>query len=233
MNNINMKKIVLLISVIHSFSFVNAQNWQSLFDGKTLTGWDIRDANSPVEVKNGTIIAFHKDTASHTYLCTKEEFSDFIFEVDVKVEGDLNSGILIRGISIPDFKEGKVHGYQMEIDQSERQWTGGIFEELGRGWLYDLKEKTEEKKAYKPSAWNHYRIEAIGNVFKIWVNDVPILHMMDSKTAKGVIGFQIHEASKFKGGNVAIKNIRILSKKLNKFSKEIPLEAKAINYKIE
>lgn len=223
-----MKKAIFIFVLAHQCFVVNAQKWQSVFDGETLNGWEVRDANSPVDVKNGVLVSYHKDTEAHTYLCTKKEYSDFILELNVKVEGDLNSGILIRGISIPDYKNGKVHGYQMEIDQTERQWTGGIFEELGRGWLYDLKGKVDEQKAYKPSAWNHYRIEAIGNVFKIWVNNIPVLHMVDDKTAKGVIGFQIHEASKFKGGNVAIKNVRILNKKLKKYSKEIPLEVKVI-----
>ena len=133
-------------------------------------------------------------------------------ELDVKVVGDLNSGILLRGVSDAKVRNGKVHGYQMEIDQSNRQWTGGIYEEMGRGWLYSLEDKADAQKAYKQSDWNHYRIEAIGEHFRIWVNGIPTLNMADKKTSEGVIGIQIHNLPKNGGGGaVQIRNVRIVS----------------------
>jgi len=186
--------------------------WTSLFNGRDLTGWEVRDGTSTVLVDDGAMVAFHQGTSGHTYLTTEKSYGDFILELDVKVIGDLNSGILLRGVSDPNFRNGKVHGYQMEIDQSERQWTGGIYEEMGRGWLYSLEGKDDAKKAYNPSEWNHYRIEAIGEHFRIWVNGIPTLNMSDKKTTEGVIGFQIHNLSKNGGGgSVSIRNVRIVS----------------------
>ena len=207
----------------------NAQKWYPLFDGRTMNGWETRDANSPVEIKDGTMMAHHRDTTGHTYLSTIDEFKDFILELEVKVVGDLNSGILLRGIRSPEIHQGKLHGYQMEIDQSERQWTGGIFEELGRGWLYSLENRETEREAYKPSEWNHYRIEVIKNTFKIWVNHKPVLHMIDSKTRKGVIAFQIHDLTEgYAGGTIEIRNMNILTKKTTKYSRRIALDGKVI-----
>lgn len=219
------KSCIITIACILMLQYVaTAQKWQQLFDGSTMDGWEVRDANSPVLVKDGAIVAYHKDSTGHTYICTQESFNNFILELEVKVTGDLNSGILIRGIVDPDLNNGKAHGYQMEIDQSERQWTGGIFEEMGRGWLYSLQDKDEERKAYKPSEWNTYRIEVIDDIFKIWVNDQPVLHMSDNKTQEGVIGFQIHNLSKkFKGGSVSFRNVKILTAKLKKYSRDMPL----------
>ncbi|MEZ5278317.1 MAG: PQQ-dependent sugar dehydrogenase [Opitutaceae bacterium] len=189
-----------------------SNNWRSLFDGETLDGWTVRDGTSTVLVDDGMMVAVHQGTTGHTYLVTEERFSDFILELDVKVIGDLNSGILLRGIADPAVKGGKVHGYQMEIDQSPRQWTGGIFEEMGRGWLYSLDGRDEARAAYRPSAWNHYRIEAIGDILRIWVNGVPTLNLKDDRTAEGVIGFQIHNLPKEGGGGaVFIRNVRILT----------------------
>ena len=186
--------------------------WTSLFNGRDLSGWEVRDGNSTVLVDDGTMVALHQDTNAFTYLTTKKTYSDFILEVDVKVIGDLNSGILLRGLSDPDFKGGNLHGYQMEIDQSERQWTGGIYEEAGRGWLYSLEGKDDAQMAYRKSDWNHYRIEAIGEHFRIWVNGVPTLNMADKKTTEGVIGFQIHKLHKNGGGGaVYIRNVRIVA----------------------
>jgi hypothetical protein len=164
-----------------------------------------------VLVDDGAMVAIHQDTNAFTYLTTKKTFSDFILELDIKVIGDLNSGILLRGQSDPTFRDGKMHGYQMEIDQSDRQWTGGIYEEGGRGWLYSLENKPEAQAAYKHSDWNHYRIEAIGENFRIWVNGVPTLNMVDSQTAEGVLGIQIHKLSQDGGGGaVYLRNVRIV-----------------------
>ena len=191
--------------------------WTSLFNGINLAGWDVRDGTSTVLVDDGAMVAFHQGTSGHTYLTTEKTYGDFVLELDVKVVGDLNSGILIRGVIDPDFKGGKVHGYQMEIDQSERQWTGGIYEEMGRGWLYSLEGKEEARKAYRPSELNHYRIEAIGDHFRTWVNGVPTLNMVDGKTAEGVIGFQIHNLPKSGGGGaVYIRNVRIIADEAGK-----------------
>ncbi len=186
--------------------------WTSLFNGTDLRGWEVRDGTSSALVDDGAMVAFHQDTSGHTYLTTKKSYKDFVIEVDVKVIGDLNSGILLRGVSDPAVKNGKLHGYQMEIDQSERRWTGGIYEEMGRGWLYSLEGRDEARKAYRPSEWNHYRIEALGDHFRIWVNGVPTLNMVDGKTAEGVIGFQIHKLPQTGGGGaVYIRNLRIIA----------------------
>lgn len=186
--------------------------WTSLFNGRNLDGWEVRDGTSTVLVDDGAMVAFHQGTTGHTYLATKKTFGDFVLELDVKIVGDLNSGILLRGVIDPNLHDGKAHGYQMEIDQSDRQWTGGIYEEMGRGWLYSLEDKDDARKAYRPSEWNHYRIEAIGENFRTWVNGVPTLNMVDGETAEGVIGFQIHNLPKNGGGgSVSIRNVRIIS----------------------
>lgn len=191
---------------------VPAPQWQSLFDGHSLDGWDVVEGQSTVLVDDGAIVAVHQDASAMTYLVTAETYADFILEVDVKVIGNLNSGILLRGQRNPAIMDGRTHGYQMEIDQSSRQWTGGIYEEGGRGWLYSLEGKAAARDAYRPSEWNHYRIEAIGQTFRTWVNGVPTLHLIDDQTASGLIGFQIHRLTEdLSGGAVYLRNIRILT----------------------
>lgn len=191
---------------------VGEPKWTSLFNGRDLKGWEIHDGPATVLVDDGAMVFFHQNTESFPYLATKKTYGDFILEADIKIIGDLNSGILLRGIVDPEIRDGKPHGYQMEIDQSERQWTGGIYEEGGRNWIYSLEGKDEARQAYKPSDWNHYRVEAIGEHFRIWVNGIPTLNMVDRKTAEGVIGFQIHKLPPSGGGgSVSIRNVRIIS----------------------
>src|SRR5690606_2878987 len=105
-----------------------------------------------------------------------------ILEVDVKLEGtETNSGIQTR--SHLDLKanngKGRVYGRQVEIDPTPRAWTGGIYDEARRGWLYTLDLNERAKSAFKAGEFNRIRIEAIGNETRTWVNDIPVAAVID------------------------------------------------------
>jgi hypothetical protein len=91
----------------------------------------------------------------------------------------MNFGIRFRSESRPDYKDGRVHGYQKEIDPSERRWSGGIYDEGRRLWLYSLEYNPAAGFAYRRAGWNHYRIEAIGKEVRTFVNGVPAEHQFD------------------------------------------------------
>ena len=119
-----------------------------------------------------------------------------------------------------------VHGYQIEIDPSERSWTGGIYEESLRGWLYPLDNNIEAQKAFKQQQWNRFRIEAIGDTIKTLVNDVPTAHFVDEMTREGFIALQVHGIGKNKekqGQTVRWRNIRIITDNPVKYSRPTPL----------
>jgi len=61
----------------------------------------------------------------NTFLCTKENYDDFILTFEGILEEETNSGVMFRAQSKPDYQDGRVHGYQMEMDPSKRKWTGG------------------------------------------------------------------------------------------------------------
>ena len=218
--------LVLCIGIlISTLSCQQGESWMDLFNGTDLQGWEISDGNAEVWVESGMIIACQTDTANFPYLVTKEVYDDFILELDLKITGELNSGVAIRGNSDPDINNGAMNGYQMEIDQSERRWTGGIYETAGRLWLTPLEGMEKEMAAYQKSQWNHYRIEAIGDVFKIWVNDVPTTHLIDSKTASGKIAFQIHKRRpEMEIDTMRIRNIRIITDDPGRFTRPITLD---------
>jgi len=188
--------------------------WVSLFDGQTLNGWSIKGGNASYEVKDGSIVGTSTLNTPNTFLCTDAMYGDFILELEYKVDPLLNSGIQIRSNSIPSYRNGVVHGYQVEIDPSERAWSAGIYEEQGRDWLYDLDNNPLAQKAFRQNEWNSYRIEAIGDTLKTWINGVEAAHLVDDRTKNGFIGLQVHgikdEAEK-EGTQVIWKNIRILT----------------------
>ncbi len=215
-----MKKIFNLIPLLIILCFAaNAQlssqekkdGWKLLFNGKNLDGWNQKNGKAKYEVINGEIVGTTVANTENSFLCTNENYGDYIFQVDLKVDNEMNSGIQFRSLSTPEFMDGRVHGYQMEIDPSKRGWSGGIYDEARRGWLCSNEGNDAAKAAFKPNDWNTYRIEAIGNTIRTWVNDVPISHLVDDMTPSGFIALQVHSiyGNMKEGMQIRWKNIKI------------------------
>ncbi len=207
-----MKKIVLFILV--SSTLLLAQNgrgveWEYPFDGKSLEGWEQKGGEAEYKVEDGMIVGVSKVNTPNSFLCTKKHYGNFIFEVEFLVDDRMNSGIQIRSNSLEEYRNGRVHGYQVEIDPSARAWSAGIYDEARRGWLYELRNNEAARKAFKHGEWNKYHIEAIGSSIKTWINGVPASNLEDSKTPKGFIALQVH-GMKEGGVEVKWKNIRII-----------------------
>ena len=224
-----MKKSILLVLAIALFSFGTTKNkntpWIHLIDGNTLNGWTILGGNASYKVKNGVIIGTTAANSPNTFLTTNNHYGDFILELDYKVNPSMNSGIQIRSNSLPAYRNGNVHGYQVEIDPSKRAWSGGIYDEQRRGWLIPLTDTPKAQKAFKQNEWNHFRIEAIGDTIKTWINKVPAAYLIDDKTASGFIGLQVHGIPKDKkaGTQIRWKNIKIITDSPVKYSRKSSL----------
>ena len=174
-------------------SGLNAQEESvTLFDGKTLTGWTQRGGKAEYAVEDGEIVGSTVPKTPNSFLCTKANYENFILELDFKVHPELNSGVQIRSNSLPEYKNGRVHGYQVEIDPSDRGWTAGIYDEARRGWLNDLHVNRKASYAFRQNGWNHLKVEAIGDRIRTWINGVPAANLKDSMTKTGFIALQIH-----------------------------------------
>ncbi|GAL67195.1 3-keto-disaccharide hydrolase [Jejuia pallidilutea] len=201
--------------------------WINLISENSLDGWNIKGGEATYQNKNGIIIGTTAANTPNTFLTTNEMYGDFIFEIDFKVDSTMNSGIQIRSNSLPYYQNGRVHGYQVEIDPSKRAWSGGIYDEGRRKWLNPLQDNPAAQNAFKQNEWNHYRVEAIGDTIKTWINGVPAAYLIDDKTASGFIGLQVHSIGKNKeklGKQVMWKDAKILTENLTKYSKKSPLE---------
>jgi hypothetical protein len=210
-----MKKILSFSMLcLFTLSGLMAQNdgWVSLFNGKDLTGWKQLNGEAKYTVENGVIVGTTVLNTPNSFICSEKNYSDFIFEVDLLVEPDMNSGIQFRSESKADYNNGRVHGYQCEVDPSARAWSGGIYDEARRGWLYTLELNPKAQPALKMGEWNRYRVECIGNSIKTWINDVPCAHVIDDMTPTGFIALQVHGIGNNKekeGQQIKWKNIRI------------------------
>lgn len=219
-------KRVLLTSVIPSFLILaflvtgiscsnsstskkdtsSEEGWINLFNGKDLSGWSELEGKTKFEVKDGQIIGTTIPNNPNSVLCTNKNYSDFILELDIKVDSPLNSGVQIRSHLS---EKGEVYGYQIEVDPSKRAWSGGIYDCRRRGWMINLENKPEKQRAFKNGEWNHYKIKFNGDTLESWINKFPIATLVDTlNDPTGFIGLQA-DGNKQGGLQVRFKDIRI------------------------
>ncbi len=181
-----------------------ADGMKQLFNGKDLAGWTQRGGKAIYAVEGGVIVGRSVPNTPNSFLCTARPYTNFVLELEFKVATNLNSGVQIRSECFDEAREvdvagkkfkipaGRVHGYQVEIDPSDRAWTGGIYDEGRRGWLNDLKSNEAARKAFRQGGWNQFRVEANGDSLKTWLNGVPAADLKDSVTPAGFIALQVH-----------------------------------------
>lgn len=205
--------LMFVLLSLASLSAVAEEDRVSLFDGQTLDGWVQKGGQASFAAKDGAIVGHSVPKTPNSFLCTKKTYSDFVLEYEYKCDNALNSGVQIRSNVFDKkteveldgktrrFAAGRVHGYQVEIDPNkpDRMWSGGIYDEGRRGWLYpglrggDAKAFTEQgKKTYQPEQWNKVRVECRGNRIRTWLNGELRADFEDDATSEGFIALQVH-----------------------------------------
>ena len=226
--------VLCLLCSLTSFAQTEKGKWKTLFNGKNLDGWELtsRGKLAAAWVENGEIVCHQVvNTAQHTFVRTKKKYADFILEGDCKLDGDLHTAFLFRMIEAPDTAKVSLLGYQVKIDSTPRKWTGGVFDDFGNSWrwLHTLEDDARAREAFKMKEWNTFRIEAIGNTIKVWVNDIPTVHLINNKYDKGYIALKIHSMGNTPEKEkilVHFKNIKIMTKNVEKYKKQTDLVAK-------
>lgn len=210
---------LLLASVLASVAAEDS-GWRPLFDGKSLDGWAQKGGKAKYRIENGEIVGISQPNTPNSFLCTTQSFTNFILEIEFKVAPGLNSGVQIRSQDTASQVEwngktykganGRVHGIQVEIDPSNRAWSGGLYEEGRRGWLHDLSKNEAARKAFKQNDWNKYHIEAKGEHITTSINGVPAADIHDPHSKSGFIGLQVHGVGRRTNDlEVRFRNIRI------------------------
>ncbi len=185
----------------------------SLFDGKTLDGWEgdraiwsVRDGALTGETKADTGLR------ENSFLLWKDQVEDFELRLKFKLENG-NSGIYYRARKRPAGQTGgdPLVGSQADFDASGR-WTGVIMEYLlrdvlaERGWKVVIDEQgkkqatplgdpTQLLAAVKPGEWNDYRVVARGGGVKLEINGVTMCELDDrdpKRLAHGWLAVQVH-----------------------------------------
>ena len=211
--------IVIILQFLSVCTFAQ-DDWSYLFNGKDLKGWEVIGGTAKYYVEGNELIGVAVPNSPNSFLVTKQNFSDFILEFEVYVDTQLNSGVLVRSNSLPEYQNGRAHGYQVEIDPSDRAFSGGIYDEARRGWMYPISRNEKAKYAFKMASWNTFHIEFIGNTINTWINGIQCSRLVDDMTSEGFIGLQIHSINdkELEGAKVRWRNIRIVTDNFEKYS---------------
>jgi hypothetical protein len=171
-----------------------ADRWTPLFDGQNIENWHNPYDWGKAWVEGGQILL---QADKKFFLLTGKTYRDFVFEGEVKMpEGKSNSGFMFRCHKQPN----RVFGYQAEVDPSDRQWSGGLYDEGRRGWLNPDRDDPDSVEAFVESTrgafkrydWNRYRIHCVGPSLRIFVNGVPTTDFIDTVDREGYIAVQHH-----------------------------------------
>ena len=239
----------LLIALPHA---AWADDWQSLFNGKDLTGWKGRP--DLWSVKDGAITGYTPDgkiPGGNSFLVWDGTVGDFELKVTFKIAGG-NSGIQYRSKNADKPEEYRIAGYQADIDGSKGMGYFGIcYEERGRqiicnrgtrtfidadGTKYEQRvaDAGDVLKSIKPNNWNEYTVIACANHLTQKINGTTTAEVIDWQSEKraleGLLAFQIHAG--MGEMTVQFKDVQLKKltgcKEVTKESMPIPGDAKKL-----
>ena len=187
--------------------YVTELGYQSLFDGKSLAGWEGagQEAEKCWKVEDGTLLCTGE---KGPWLRTKEQYGDFNLRLDYKLKEGGNSGVYVR---VPEkgTHHGKDAGVEIQVldDKADRykklkpyQFTGSIYAIA----------PAKEHVGRDAGQWNSLEINCSGPAYRITHNGIVILEAdekafpeLAERLAKGYLGLQNHSEE------VWYRNLRI------------------------
>jgi len=193
--------LTLLVSVAAGSVHADDGKWVSLFDGKTLEGWEIIGRDGSVwEVKDGAMTG---SGDASMLVHTSGPYRNFRYRAEVKISDGGNSGLYFRTTRKPSFSD----GYEAQIDSTHGDpiRTGSLY---GMNHVY--------KQLVKPDTWFTYEIEVRDNVWrgrdntriKVTVNDDELYEYLDFALTfkEGHFAFQHHDP----GSKVEIRKVEVM-----------------------
>lgn len=198
--------------VLLTFTTTAHAGWLDLFNGHDLTGWTRVNGAAPYTVEDGAIVGTSVTGSPNSFLATDQKFGDFVLEFEFSPDAHINSGVQFRSNSTPDYRDGRVHGLQYEIDTAPRAWSAGVYDEARRGWLYQVGLNPPARSLLRINDWNTARIECAGHSVRTWLNGEPVAHLIDDRADPGFIALQVHaigENDPGVGHTIRWRNIRV------------------------
>lgn len=185
------------------------EGFESLFNGKDLTGWEGKGGLWVVE--KGMLIGRSAGLKQNEFLGTKESFKDFQIKfrfqlVGVPGKGMINSGCQFWSQRVPNSTEAK--GYQADIGDG---WWGALYDESRRNKVLVKPDPAVIEKLIKKNQWNDYTVTAKGDKITLEINGTQTVEWTETEPAEkvardGRIFFQVHSGAPLE---IRLKDIRI------------------------
>ena len=182
-------------------------NFIPQLSGDSLENWVHVGGKATYTVTDGTLHGIGA-SGGNAFLHSPREYADFELTCQINMTAGGNSGIQIRSAM-----DGTcLRGYQLEIDGKQRAYTGGLYDEGGRGWLQPLEgdDFAAARAAMTLGEWTDYRILAVGDHIQTWINGVPVCDYHDDALSSGIIAFQVHNGgvTDIKWRDIKIREMR-------------------------
>jgi hypothetical protein len=193
-----------------------ADHWQTLFNGRDLTGWRANVMPESFTVVNGAIRANATRESAHLFYVGDGKagfvrFKNFELEATVRGEPNSNSGIYIHtDMSVSNAKNHLAKGYEIQLNSTpkEQRQTGSLYD------VVDLK-----KSPVDETKWFRVRVTVQDKRIQIAINDQKVVDYIEPAAAKrprgragrvlnpegGAIALQAHDP----GSVYYFKDIRI------------------------
>lgn len=191
---------VWIVLLAASCAVAEDNKWVSLFDGKTMNGWEVVGEGSVWDVKDGALTGSGRPSM---LVCTSGPYKNFRYRAEVKISDGGNSGLYFRTTRKPSFAD----GYEAQIDSTHRDpiRTGSLY---GMAHVY--------KQLVPPDTWFKYEIEVRDDVWrgrkntriKVTVNDDELYEYLDFALTfkEGWFAFQHHDP----GSKVEIRKVEVM-----------------------
>jgi len=181
----------------------------SLFDGRTLSGWE---GDSKIwRVEDGCLTggSLTETVKQNEFLATTRDYTNFVVRFKIKLTGTngfVNSGFQIRSQRVPNNSE--MAGYQ--CDFGEPNWYGAIYDESRRNKLMAPSDMKALRPVIKRGDWNDYVIRADGSRITTWINGIMGVDWYEPDLSIpnydwGKLGIQVH------GGGKAVVQVKDIS----------------------
>jgi hypothetical protein len=204
----------LVALFVVSTQFVSADEWQRLFDGKTMNGWRlmaVHGGNGGVwVVENGALVADQEKDHKGGLIGTERKYSDFEIELEFKVDFPVDTGLFLR-------TRDDGMGYQITIDHNDGGFIGSLYAPAEGGFIQQNK---DWQKYFRKNEWNKLKARVEGQPAHVtsWLNGVKMSDFKDNRERyprEGYIGLQVHggqgawgEASKARFRNIRVREIK-------------------------
>src|ERR1700686_3571386 len=174
-----------------------AEGFQLLFDGKSMSRFDVQEVQKIWSVVDGAIKS--NSSAGAGNLLSKEDFANFILKAEFRADPDIHAHILLRR------GRGRSGGYELQIkDKDPKQTAHGFLTASIPG----VASAPADAKIL-PDQWNSVEVTMDGDHMVVIYNGRKVVDAHDSKLSSGAIALSLATPEDAPGENIEFRNLKV------------------------